>query len=200
MYTTTTSTNDQDTNSNSMMSYLTFGAVEWGCMSQLFFDNASTLLGVLGALFNMTFFGVPLEAINEVSVDRYLLVLDRVVCMQVVDRLVVHAPRVRTCHVCLYTRAETEHAASLTCNQRQILVERCYLVAWLLLFCIEGTKYFVVQYLGQTAELQVLHEYYIHCTKHYPAVRGSSSLELETDFQKNMLCDQSSRVQFSVVY
>lgn len=50
-----------------MMSYLSFGGVEWGCMTQLFFDNASTLLGVLGAIFNMTFFGVPLDVINEVG-------------------------------------------------------------------------------------------------------------------------------------
>ena len=49
------------------MSYLSFGGVEWGCMTQLFFDNASTLLGVLGAIFNMTFFGVPLDVINEVG-------------------------------------------------------------------------------------------------------------------------------------
>lgn len=49
-----------------MLSYLSFGGVEWGCMTQLFFDNASTLLGVLGAVFNMTFFGVPIDIINEV--------------------------------------------------------------------------------------------------------------------------------------
>lgn len=36
-------------------------------MSQLFFDNASTLLGVLGAVFNMTFFGVPIDVINTVG-------------------------------------------------------------------------------------------------------------------------------------
>ncbi|CAN0457638.1 unnamed protein product, partial [Ascophyllum nodosum] len=35
-------------------------------MSQLFFDNTSTLLGVLTVLFNMTFFGVPIGIINEV--------------------------------------------------------------------------------------------------------------------------------------
>lgn len=50
-----------------MMSYLSFGGVEWGCMTQVFFDNASTLLGVLGAIFNMAFFGVPLDVINEVG-------------------------------------------------------------------------------------------------------------------------------------
>lgn len=49
------------------MGYLSFGGVEWGCMTQLFFDNASTLLGVLGAIFNMTFFGVPLDVIDEVG-------------------------------------------------------------------------------------------------------------------------------------
>lgn len=36
-------------------------------MTQLFFDNASTLLGVLGAIFSMTGFGVPLDVINEVG-------------------------------------------------------------------------------------------------------------------------------------
>ncbi|CAM9711568.1 unnamed protein product [Ectocarpus sp. 12 AP-2014] len=56
----------------SMMSYLSFGGVEWGCMSQLFFDNTSTLLGVLGAIFNMTFFGVPIEIINEVVYQKIL--------------------------------------------------------------------------------------------------------------------------------
>lgn len=50
-----------------MMSYISAGPEDWGSMTQLFFDNASTLLGVLGALFNMTFFGVPLDVINTVS-------------------------------------------------------------------------------------------------------------------------------------
>lgn len=52
--------------SPSMVSYLSFGAPDWGCMCQLFFDNASTLLGVLAAVFNMTAFGVPIDVINEV--------------------------------------------------------------------------------------------------------------------------------------
>ena len=50
-----------------MMSYLSFGAPDWGCTCQLFFDNASTLLGVLVAVFNMTAFGVPIDVINTVS-------------------------------------------------------------------------------------------------------------------------------------
>ena len=50
-----------------MMSYLSLRAADWGCMCQLFFDNASTLLGVLAAIFNMTAFGVPLDVINTVS-------------------------------------------------------------------------------------------------------------------------------------
>lgn len=49
------------------MSYLTFEAAEWGCMAQLFFDNAGALLGILAAVFNMTAFGVPIETINAVS-------------------------------------------------------------------------------------------------------------------------------------
>lgn len=49
------------------MSYLSFGAADWGCLTQLFFDNASTLLGVLAAIFNMTAFGVPLGVINKVG-------------------------------------------------------------------------------------------------------------------------------------
>ena len=49
-----------------MMSYLSFGAPDWGCACQLFFDNASTLLGVLVAVFNMTAFGVPIDVINTV--------------------------------------------------------------------------------------------------------------------------------------
>ena len=58
-----------------MMSYLSFGPEDWGCMTQLFFDNASTLLGVLGAVFNMTFFGVPLGVINSVrSHEQFYLV------------------------------------------------------------------------------------------------------------------------------
>ena len=52
-----------------MMSYLTFGAADLGCVSQLFFDNASTLLGVLAVIFNMTAFGVPIDAINTVSMS-----------------------------------------------------------------------------------------------------------------------------------
>ena len=50
-----------------MMSYLSFKSEDLGCMSQLFFDNTSTLLGVLTVLFNMTFFGVPIGIINEVQ-------------------------------------------------------------------------------------------------------------------------------------
>ena len=36
-------------------------------MKQFFFDNTSILLGVLSALFNMTYFGVPIDVINEVQ-------------------------------------------------------------------------------------------------------------------------------------
>ena len=50
-----------------MMSYLTFKGEDWGCMMQLFFHNTSVLLGVLSVLFNMTYFGVPIEVINEVK-------------------------------------------------------------------------------------------------------------------------------------
>ena len=50
-----------------MMSYLTFGAADWGCMSQLFFGNASSLLGALAPVFNMAAFGVPIDFINNVS-------------------------------------------------------------------------------------------------------------------------------------
>lgn len=50
-----------------MLSYLSFKAEDWGCMTQLFFDNASTLLGVLIAVYNMEFFGVPVSIIDEVS-------------------------------------------------------------------------------------------------------------------------------------
>lgn len=50
-----------------LMSYLSFGAEEWGCCTQLFFYNASTLLGLLAAIFNMTFFGVPVGVINKVG-------------------------------------------------------------------------------------------------------------------------------------
>ena len=49
------------------MSYLTFKGEDWGCMMQLFFHNTSILLGVLSVLFNMTYFGVPIEVINEVK-------------------------------------------------------------------------------------------------------------------------------------
>lgn len=49
-----------------MTSYLSFRPQDWGCTTQLFFDNASTLLGVLAAVFNMTAFGVPLDVINTV--------------------------------------------------------------------------------------------------------------------------------------
>lgn len=51
----------------SMMSYLTFGAADLGCLSQLFFQNTSALLGVLIAIFNMTAFGVPIDVITTVS-------------------------------------------------------------------------------------------------------------------------------------
>lgn len=50
-----------------MMSYLTFGAADLGCLSQLFFQNTSALLGVLIAIFNMTAFGVPIDVITTVS-------------------------------------------------------------------------------------------------------------------------------------
>ena len=50
-----------------MMSYLSFKGEDWGCMTQLFFDNTSILLGVLSVLFNMTYFGVPIDVINEVQ-------------------------------------------------------------------------------------------------------------------------------------
>ena len=49
-----------------MLSYLSFKGEDWGCMTQLFFDNISILLGVLAVLFNMTSFGVPIDVINEV--------------------------------------------------------------------------------------------------------------------------------------
>lgn len=50
-----------------MMSYLSFGPAEWGSLIQLFFAIAGTLLGVLSAIYNMTFFGVPLGVINKVG-------------------------------------------------------------------------------------------------------------------------------------
>ena len=37
-------------------------------MVQLFFDNASILVAALVVLFHMTFFDVPVDVINEVSV------------------------------------------------------------------------------------------------------------------------------------
>ena len=47
-----------------MMSYMSLQREDWGCMIQLFFDNASTLLAALAILFNMTVFGVPVDVIN----------------------------------------------------------------------------------------------------------------------------------------
>lgn len=60
-----------------MMSYLSFNGDEWGCMTQLFFDNTSTLLGVLAVLFNMTFFGVPIDIINEVQFRKTSIIRRR---------------------------------------------------------------------------------------------------------------------------
>ncbi|CAN0017419.1 unnamed protein product [Ascophyllum nodosum] len=56
-----------------MMSYLSFKSEDLGCMSQLFFDNTSTLLGVLTVLFNMTFFGVPIGIINGTVVYKKIV-------------------------------------------------------------------------------------------------------------------------------
>ena len=53
-----------------MLSYLSFKGEDWGCMTQLFFSNTSTLLGVLAAIFNMTSFGVPASVINEVRLAK----------------------------------------------------------------------------------------------------------------------------------
>lgn len=50
-----------------MFRYLSFYSQDWGCMTQLFFDNASTLLGVLAAVYNMENFGVPGDIIDEAS-------------------------------------------------------------------------------------------------------------------------------------
>ena len=50
-----------------MMSYHSFEGEDWGCMKLFFFDNTSILLGVLSVLFNMTYFGVPIDVINEVQ-------------------------------------------------------------------------------------------------------------------------------------
>lgn len=69
----------------SMMSYLTFGAADLGCLSQLFFQNTSSLLGVLIAIFNMTAFGVPIDVITTVSTTlcmSYATWLDNVLCKQ----------------------------------------------------------------------------------------------------------------------
>ncbi|CAM9464400.1 unnamed protein product [Ascophyllum nodosum] len=55
-----------------MLSYLSFKGEDWGCMTQLFFDNISILLGVLAVLFNMTSFGVPIDVINEVVYKKII--------------------------------------------------------------------------------------------------------------------------------
>lgn len=39
---------------------------DWGCLTQLFFDNLSTLLGALFAIQDMKNFGAPVEDINRV--------------------------------------------------------------------------------------------------------------------------------------
>ncbi|CAM9100814.1 unnamed protein product [Discosporangium mesarthrocarpum] len=54
------------------LSYITFLPEDFGAFTQLFFDNLSTLLGVVGALFNMTYFGVPQESIDKLVYGRIL--------------------------------------------------------------------------------------------------------------------------------
>ncbi|CAM9464330.1 unnamed protein product [Ascophyllum nodosum] len=49
-----------------MMNYLSFRREDWSCMTQLFLDNTSILLGVLVVLFNLTYVGVPVDVIDEV--------------------------------------------------------------------------------------------------------------------------------------
>jgi adenine/guanine/hypoxanthine permease len=43
---------------------------DWGSLTQLFFDNLSTLLGALFAVQNMENFGVPISAINSIIWGR----------------------------------------------------------------------------------------------------------------------------------
>ena len=50
-----------------MMNYLSFRREDWSCMTQLFLDNTSILLGVLVVLFNLTYVGVPVDVIDEVQ-------------------------------------------------------------------------------------------------------------------------------------
>ena len=52
----------------SVMSFLAFKGKDWSCIMETFFNNISILLGILSVLFNMTHFGVPINAINEVIV------------------------------------------------------------------------------------------------------------------------------------
>lgn len=48
------------------MRFFSITSGDWGSVTQLFFDNASTLLGVLVAVYSMTSFGVPVDTINQV--------------------------------------------------------------------------------------------------------------------------------------
>ena len=50
----------------SVMSSQAFKGKDWSCIMQTFFNNISILLGILSVLFNMTHFGVSINAINEV--------------------------------------------------------------------------------------------------------------------------------------
>ena len=43
---------------------------DWGSLTQLFFDNLSTLLGALFAVQNMAGFGAPIDDINDVVWGR----------------------------------------------------------------------------------------------------------------------------------
>ncbi|CAN0392869.1 unnamed protein product, partial [Ascophyllum nodosum] len=54
----------------SVMSSQAFKGKDWSCIMQTFFNNISILLGILSVLFNMTNFGVPINAINEVVYQR----------------------------------------------------------------------------------------------------------------------------------
>lgn len=51
-----------------MMSYLSLNSGDWASMTQLFFDNVSTLLGMLVAVHNMTYFGVPTGIVEKVCI------------------------------------------------------------------------------------------------------------------------------------
>lgn len=48
----------------------TMTAGDWGALTQLFFDNLSTLLGALFAIQDMANFGAPTEEINNVVWGR----------------------------------------------------------------------------------------------------------------------------------